>query len=588
MGLLILVLMQVADAGDWSMFMHDASHTGVAEETVEPPLNLLWKYKTGGSIYSSPVVSDGVVYIASDDSFVYALDAVSGSLNWKFETDGSIYSSPAVTGGLVFISSADTYLYALNASTGSLKWKYKLYTGQSVYFKRTLPNMKWKSRGDSKFGSLAVSDGILYIAGDEYIYALDADTGSLKWRYNSVYLARSSPAVSGEMVFIGGNWGIPVEALDASTGILKWQSDIDEVDSSPVVSGRVVYICSWDTYLYALNANTGNVIWKFKTNNSLPYSSPAVSGEVVYLNALDGYVYALDANTGSLKWKFKTGGFDSISSPAVSGNAVFTVVDKYLYAIDARTGNLKWKYETGNTVGPAISEGMVYVGSNDGNLYAFAPQNGSITSSKPSKPIETSTTPWNVILPSAFIIVIAVFFLLIQTKRKSKKEEIMAKQEMINKKNENIKFWVYLLFFLAGTLSFPLKLMFTGIFSGTLTSIENYLVGSGLNKYFLFFMVFLLPLFICSIFFAMGMYVFKNMSYFFALKAFVSSFIASSIILIMFFFVPFSFFILPLAAYWFISVKYPSMMFPLKAFISSFYILFLIMFGYMVLSAIGV
>jgi outer membrane protein assembly factor BamB len=582
MGLLILILMQVADAGDWSMFMHNASHTGVAEETVEPPLNLLWKYKTGGSIFSSPVVSDGVVYIASEDSFVYALDAASGSLKWKFETDGSIYSSPAVSGGLVYISSADTYLYALNASTGSLKWKFKLF--RNFIGTRRLPYLKWESMGNKKFGSSAVSDGILYIAGDEYIYALDADTGSLKWRYNSPYL-RSSPAVSGEMVFIGGNWGIPVEALDASTGILKWQSDIDEVDSSPVVSGRVVYICSWDTYLYALNANTGNVIWKFKTNNSLPYSSPAVSGDVVYLNALDGYVYALDASTGSLKWKFKTGGFDSSSSPAVSGNAVFIVVDKYLYAIDARTGNLKWKYETGNTVGPAISEGMVYVGSNDGNLYAFAPQN-AITSSKPSKPIETSTTPWNVILPSAFIIVIAVFFLLIRRKRKSKKEEIMVKQEMINKKNENIKFWVYLLFFLAGTLSFPLKLKITGIFSGTLTSLENSLVGTGLNKYFLFFMVFLLPLFICSIFFAMGMYVFKNRSYFFALKAFVCSFIASSIILIMFF-VPFSFFILPLAAYWFISVKYPSMMFPFKAFILSFYPLFLIMLVYMFLSAIG-
>lgn len=197
---------------------------------------------------------------------------------------------------------------------------------------------------------------------------------------------------------------------------------------------------------------------------------------------------------------------------------------------------------------------------------------------------------------------------------------------MNNSTNENIKLWVYLLFFLAGILSFPLALIFTGIFSGTLTSLQNAFASSGYNillGFYIYLMntktlsnpvyiIFILPQLICSLFFAIGMYVFRNKSYVFASKAFVISFVASFFLLpiiftfyfyiLLFFYLVISFvasfFISPysnaiyffvflfglfliilvhLAAFWLIKAKYPSMMFPLKAFISSFYILNLIL-----------
>lgn len=186
---------------------------------------------------------------------------------------------------------------------------------------------------------------------------------------------------------------------------------------------------------------------------------------------------------------------------------------------------------------------------------------------------------------------------------------------MNNSTNENIKLWVYFLFFLAGLMSLPLGLIFIGIFSGTLASLQNAFASSGLNIFVGFYIylssiklnnfiyiITVLPLFICSIFFAAGMYVFKNRSYIFALKAFVSSFVASIfmlpililiIFLIVFSFLPYVLFLIIVvhfAAHWFIYEKYPSMMFPLKAFISSFYILFLIMlimWGYVYFLAVG-
>jgi uncharacterized membrane protein len=88
---------------DWPMFRHDPAHSGVAGEGVAPPLTLLWKYKTGDGIRSSPAVSGGIVYIGSKDQYVYALNADTGKLKWKYKTGDEIQSSPAVSGGIVYI-----------------------------------------------------------------------------------------------------------------------------------------------------------------------------------------------------------------------------------------------------------------------------------------------------------------------------------------------------------------------------------------------------------------------------------------------------------------------------------------------------
>ena len=129
MFLVLALLSGTAAAADWPMFGHDPQHTGVAGESVEPPLELLWKFKTNSSSRYSPAISDDTVYIGLDDGYVYALDAATGTEKWEYKVGGSIYSSPAVTGDTLYIGAEDqfgTYLYALNAVTGTEKWKYEI------------------------------------------------------------------------------------------------------------------------------------------------------------------------------------------------------------------------------------------------------------------------------------------------------------------------------------------------------------------------------------------------------------------------------------------------------------------------------
>jgi eukaryotic-like serine/threonine-protein kinase len=103
----------------------------------------------------------------------------------------------------------------------------------------------------------------------------------------------------------------------------------DIYTSSPAVANGKVFFGSGDGGIYAADAQTGVLLWKFSTNDVV-HASPAVVGNTVYVGSWDSYLYALDADTGALKWSFKTGEDPTIhnqvgfqSSPAVVDGTVY-------------------------------------------------------------------------------------------------------------------------------------------------------------------------------------------------------------------------------------------------------------------------
>jgi len=149
------------------------------------------------------------------------------------------------------------------------------------------------------------------------------------------------------------------------------------VTSSPAIDENgIVYVGSTDNNLYAINAEDGNLKWKFQTGGAIDRSSPAIDKNgVVYIGAYDGYLYAfdtktIDPNSPTFKWRFKTFGTDAAisSSPAIApdGTIIFGCSDGYLYAVNP-DGSLKWASLVGNIFGssPAIDTtiSQVYIGT---------------------------------------------------------------------------------------------------------------------------------------------------------------------------------------------------------------------------------
>jgi outer membrane protein assembly factor BamB len=336
-----------------AMFRGGPSHTGVQPGPgLAESVKLPWTFQTGSSIFSSPAIVDGVIYIGSLDGSLYALDSRSGPAKWQFKTTGGIFSSPAIADGVVYIGSEDKNLYAVDAETGRERWRF--LTGAEVS------------------SSPAVVGGVVYFGGmDTFVYAVAADTGDEIWKVR-VGQAFSSPAVVDGVVYIGAAQS--VFALDAATGEEKWRAQTGgPVESSPAVVGDAVFIGNDAGTILALDRESGNELWTFQAGDAV-ISSPAVVDGVVYVGSNDSNVYAIDAETGLQKWSYQTG--DSvISSPAIADGVVyFGSFDGFIYGLDAGTGAERWRFQAGPTLGsPSIVDNVVYIGAGDGRVLARNP-----------------------------------------------------------------------------------------------------------------------------------------------------------------------------------------------------------------------
>jgi outer membrane protein assembly factor BamB len=161
----------------------------------------------------------------------------------------------------------------------------------------------------------------------------------------------SSPTIDADTVNVGSGDG-NIYALDAGSGALRWKFRTSNVvQASPAIANGLVYIGSWDSYFYAIDAKSGQERWRFKTGedheiaNQVGIQSSAVIADgVVYLGCRDSNLYALDAVSGAKKWAHSTKGSWVIStSIGKDGTLYFAMSDSgLLHAVDANTGVLKY------------------------------------------------------------------------------------------------------------------------------------------------------------------------------------------------------------------------------------------------------
>jgi outer membrane protein assembly factor BamB len=381
---------------NWSQFHFDPCHTGYNPyETILSPANvgnlvLAWNVQQPGeAVYTSPAVINGVVYFGSSsgDGLVYAVNAATGDRKWTKDCGGfsNEAGSPAVAYGRVYVACRSAVL-ALDASTGQVLWE-----TTDPFFDHPFPEITAAN------GALYVAS---YHEGNtrrESVYALDADTGAVLWKLTGNWDV-TTPAIADGMVFVGCYFA-SLCAIDPVTGVLVWQYTADGTISPAAVAGGVVYFGSLsrisfnnnDTHVYALDATTGALLWRrsvITTPNAAQddvLSTPAIANGIVYIGSgyytpNGGRLYAVDASTGTLLWKYDAAGLLNYSSPAVANGVVYfgsTNSDRFgstgdIYALDEETGDLLWKYHAEEQIvsSPAVVNGRLYVGSVS-YMYAF-------------------------------------------------------------------------------------------------------------------------------------------------------------------------------------------------------------------------
>jgi outer membrane protein assembly factor BamB len=411
------------------MFRGNTEHTGVYNAAGVPSFSQVkWTFHAKGQLISSPAVDSATIYVGSTGGFLYAVDRAAGTEKWKFETRSRIASSPAVANGLVYFSAYDGNFYAVDAAMGKLKWKFqtggeKQFTAQHLHgmqpASQTMPD-PW----DCWLSSPAIWKGAVYFgSGDGNVYALDAQTGALKWKFKTGDVVHASPAIANGTVFVG-SWDSYFYAIDAATGAEKWRFKTGEdaaahnqqgIQSSAAVVDGAVYFGCRDSHLYALDEKTGEKKWAYATGGTWVLNSPAVSqGKVFFAISYGGKLLAADAKTGNIAYSIDFKGWPVYSSPAIAGNMLYVgSTAGTMNAVDLTTQTFAWTYTTDaakqhgpaftktdgtsdyfgvfpsdfyqdvvaaygklETMGPVISspvvvDNMLYFSGMDGNLYAL-------------------------------------------------------------------------------------------------------------------------------------------------------------------------------------------------------------------------
>lgn len=370
---------------NWSTLAGNARHTGISADSLKLPLTLAWVRNTGSNIYmASPVVYNGCVYTATVDenatgkASVVALNGKDGSIRWTYPTRSSVKNSIAETDGILFAQDVAGYLYALDTADGRLLWEKKLDVAR-------VPELE---------DGLTASGGRVFAGSGKGLCALNARTGELIWQNKSWSqregtTATLSLSADGGQLIGGVQWGA-MYANDAHTGKLLWsrsENGIRNRASSPAMHDNIMYFLSQNA-LFALSPGSGDILFR----KPLPYSvdvtsTPLVTpDEIIFGTAAEGLV-ALDRQTLEEKWKFRTGKALIYTAPYTNGQAaqiecspilsgdmvLIGASDGVFYALNRKDGRLLWRHKTGApilTTG-AVSGNMFFGADYAGNVYGF-------------------------------------------------------------------------------------------------------------------------------------------------------------------------------------------------------------------------
>jgi outer membrane protein assembly factor BamB len=303
------------------------------------------------------------------------------SLKWSRDLSASgvvSISYPLIAQGMVFVTTTTdnqtATLFALNENTGATVWSADIGGTYSV-------------------GYAAYDLGKVFVINfDGLMKALDAATGNLLWSVSlpDQYAFTSPPtAVNGTVYTGGAGSGGTAYAVDETNGAVLWTMPVENGDnSSPAVTGERVFVSYACPQAYAFNATTGQQLWHYNSCcEGGGGATPVVHGGQVYVrqdycDQTSGLV--LDADTGMV-----IRGFDSDQPPAFFRNVALFLQNGTLRGVDVTSWQVLWSFAgDGDLISaPLVVNQTIYIGSSSGTLYGLNANGQQIWSTQLSAPI---------------------------------------------------------------------------------------------------------------------------------------------------------------------------------------------------------
>ncbi len=369
---------------------------GEKAEDFDPPAELtefeaslkvteLWDRNTGKGtdeqyLLLQPKVAENKIFIADTNNKILALNIENGRNIWTYtlEMGGGFFSKgdkvfitggPGYSGNAVYLGTNNGDVIALDSETG---------------------DELWTSKVSSEILAPPVKSGNIVIVRtlDGRIFGLNGDSGRRLWTYEKTVPAltlrgTSTPAIDGDIIIIGFDSG-SLASLDVNTGSVIWETGITaasgrselermvDIDASPMVSGGIVYVVSFQGQLAALTLDTGRILWNRDTSS---YSGFTVDDDYLYITDDHSVIWAFDRFNGASIWKMDGLLNRDLTAPSSVGNyLVVGDFEGYLHWLDKTTGAFVARQQISKErfiSPPVIAGNIVYAFTTDGELAAL-------------------------------------------------------------------------------------------------------------------------------------------------------------------------------------------------------------------------
>lgn len=336
-------------------------------------LTPLWTQASGldHTYYAEPTLANGMLYAGTypaiernhaENFQVHCLDIATGKLIWAFITEQSLRSAPVVVDGILYVCAGhgETHgkIYALDAATGEEVWS--LGTKEALL---SAPH---------------VADGAVYFHSRHGLYAVDADSGRKRWAIAVEEGIFAPPMIVHDVVYVSTQKG-NCYGLDAATGHRRSLfADVGNIYAAAQARHGVICVGLYSDGLYGDDAVSGKTLWYATVDKQLSGAGITIDGQTIYVASHGGHgenarelLFSIDLNTGNQHWAVPLKHITAAPPVIVNGVIYVSTFGGELYAIDAEQGRILASTVVGTKkpTRPAIAENLLVVSVSDIHAY---------------------------------------------------------------------------------------------------------------------------------------------------------------------------------------------------------------------------
>lgn len=303
-----------------------------------------WQYpaepERNRSFYAPPAVAENGNLIVGDfANQLTALRAESGAVVWGPEPlspdrKERVIGAPIAVGELVLAPSTDGRLYAHQIADGSAVWSF--------------PPADQEPLEDAIWAAPLVVDDRVYLAGmDHHVYALDLATGRELWSTvpDLEGAVADTPTLAGDLLLVG-SFASKLVALEADSGRIRWEYDTEDwVWGAPAVNSGVAYFGDLSGQLHAVSLEGGTELWTASLGGQIA-ASPAVDGDLLFVPSETGHLSVRRLDSGDPAWQATSEG-QLLTDPLLVDGTLLVASnggEALLLAFDAESGARRWSF----------------------------------------------------------------------------------------------------------------------------------------------------------------------------------------------------------------------------------------------------